>query len=66
MTKIFVDDELILLMTNKRSFCIGEHYLPVPFTCYPLISFSLNDPLEKSSNVHYDLFSFTLKCTSSI
>ena len=48
MTKIFV--ELILLMTNKRSVCIGEHNLPVPFTYNPLNSFSLNGPLEKSSN----------------
>ena len=55
---------LILLITNKRSICTGEHYLPVPFTCNPLISFSLNGPLEKSSNVHYDLLSFTLKCPS--
>ena len=54
MTKIIVG--LILLMTNKRSFCIGKHYLPVPLTCNPLISFSLSGPIEKSSNVHYDLF----------
>ena len=28
----------------------------------PVISFSLNVPLEKRSNVHYDLLTFPLKC----